>query len=93
MKLEVDTPDAYLGDITGDLNKRRGTVENVDTKVGYQVIKAKVPMAEMFGYVTTLRSLSSGRATSSLEFSHYAEAPRDVMENIMYRIKGYLVSI
>jgi elongation factor G len=93
MKLEVDTPDAYLGDISGDLNKRRGTVENVDTKVGYQVIKAKVPMAEMFGYVTTLRSLSSGRATSSLEFSHYAEAPRDVMESIMYRIKGYLVSI
>jgi len=93
MKLEVDTPDAYVGDITGDLNKRRGTVENIESKVGYQIIQAKVPMAEMFGYVTTLRTLSSGRATSSLEFSHYAEAPRDVMENIMYKIKGYLVSI
>ncbi len=93
MKLEVDTPDAYVGDITSDLNKRRGTVENIESKVGYQVIQAKVPMAEMFGYVTTLRTLSSGRATSSLEFSHYAEAPQDVMENVMYKIKGYLVSI
>ena len=93
MKLEVDTPDAYVGDIASDLNKRRGTVEKIESKVGYQVIQAKVPMAEMFGYVTTLRTLSSGRATSSLEFSHYAEAPQDVTENVMYKIKGYLVSI
>jgi elongation factor G len=93
MKLEVDTPDAYVGDIASDLNKRRGTVEKIESKVGYQVIHAKVPMAEMFGYVTTLRTLSSGRATSSLEFSHYAEAPQDVTENVMYKIKGYLVSI
>lgn len=93
MKLEVDTPDAYVGDIASDLNKRRGTVEKIEAKVGYQVIQAKVPMAEMFGYVTTLRTLSSGRATSSLEFSHYAETPKDVMENVMYKIKGYLVSI
>ncbi len=93
MKLEVDTPDAYVGDIASDLNKRRGTVEKIESKVGYQVIQAKVPMSEMFGYVTTLRTLSSGRATSSLEFSHYAEAPHDVTESVMYKIKGYLVSI
>jgi elongation factor G len=93
MKLEVTTPDTYLGDITSDLNKRRGHVENVDTRMGSQVVKAKVPLAEMFGYVTALRTLSSGRATSNLEFSHYAQTPKDVMESVMYKIKGYLVSV
>jgi len=93
MRLEVTTPDAYLGDITSDLNKRRGQVEHVELKLGSQVLKAKVPLAEMFGYVTALRTLSSGRATSNLEFSHYAKTPKDIMENIIYKIKGYLVTV
>ena len=93
MKLEVVTPDEYVGDITGDLNKRRGQVENVDSMVRYQIIKAKVPLAEMFGYVTVLRTITSGRATSSLEFSHYAITPHDIMENVIYKIKGYLVTV
>lgn len=93
MKLEVDAPDMYVGDITGDLNRRRGHVENVDTKIGYQAIKATVPLAEMFGYVTSLRTMTSGRGTYSLEFSHYAQTPQDVKENVMYKIKGYLVTV
>ncbi|MCD4664896.1 MAG: elongation factor G, partial [Bacteroidales bacterium] len=92
-KLEVVTPVDYVGEITGDLNKRRGHVENVDSRVGYQVISAKVPLAEMFGYVTALRTISSGRATSSLEFSYYSKTPKDVMENIIFKIKGYLVTV
>ena len=66
MKVEVLTPDQYMGDVTGDLNRRRGMLEGMDSKHGVQVIKAKVPLSEMFGYVTQLRSLSSGRATSTL---------------------------
>ena len=62
-------------------------------KVGRQIVKAEVPLAEMFGYVTALRSLSSGRATSSLEFSNYAKTPKDVMESVIYKIKGYLVTV
>ena len=93
MKLEVDTPDEYVGDITSDLNRRRGQVEDVVTKMGYQVVRAKVPLSEMFGYVTALRTITSGRGTSSLEFSHYEQAPRNIMENVMYKIKGYLVTV
>jgi elongation factor G len=93
MKLEVNTPDLYLGDISSDLNKRRGHVEQVESKIGGQVLKVKVPLAEMFGYVTTLRTLSSGRATYNLEFSHYAPTPKDVMDNVIYKIKGYLVTV
>ena len=93
MKLEVTTPDLYLGDITSDMNKRRGHVEQVDSKLGSQVLRVKVPLAEMFGYVTTLRTLSSGRATYNLEFSHYVPTPKDVMDNVMYKIKGYLVTV
>ena len=75
MKVEVITPDQYMGDVTGDLNRRRGMLEGMDSRAGAQVIKAKVPLSEMFGYVTQLRSLSSGRATSTMEFSHYSPAP------------------
>jgi elongation factor G len=92
MKLEVVTPNEHVGDITGDLNKRRGIVQNVEPRLGYQVVDAEVPLAEMFGYVTSLRSLSSGRATSSLEFDHYAVTPRDIMENVIIKTKGYLVT-
>jgi elongation factor G len=93
MKLEVDTPDIYLGDITSDLNKRRGHVVNVESKIGYQAVKAIVPLSEMFGYVTLLRTITSGRATYSLEFSHYEPAPHEVKENVIYKIKGYLVTV
>ncbi|MEY4852374.1 MAG: elongation factor [Bacteroidota bacterium] len=83
MKMEVITPDEYMGDVIGDLNKRRGQVEGMDTKGGAQVIKVKVPLAEMFGYVTVLRTLTSGRATSSMEFSHYAEVPTNVAKEVL----------
>ena len=71
MKVEVVTPEEYLGDVTGDLNKRRAILEDVTAKIGYQIVKVKVPLSEMFGYVTTLRSLTSGRATSSMEFNSF----------------------
>jgi elongation factor G len=88
MKIEVVTPDDYMGDVMGDLNRRRGQLEGMDTRAGAQVIKAKVPLSEMFGYVTTLRTISSGRATSTMEFSHYAEAPRNVAEEVIAKAKG-----
>jgi elongation factor G len=88
MKIEVVTPDQYMGDVTGDLNRRRGMLEGMDTKGNAQVIRAKVPLSEMFGYVTQLRSLSSGRATSTMEFSHYAPAPNNVAEEVIAKVKG-----
>ncbi len=90
MKVEVTTPDQYMGDVTGDLNRRRGMLEGMDSRNNLQVIKAKVPLSEMFGYVTQLRSLSSGRATSTMEFSHYNEAPKNVAEEVMAKQKGKL---
>lgn len=91
MKVEVVTPDEYMGDIIGDLNKRRGQLEGMDSRAGAQVIRAKVPLSEMFGYVTTLRTISSGRATSTMEPSHYAEAPRQVAEEVIAKAKGKTV--
>ncbi len=88
MKVEVLTPDQYMGDVTGDLNRRRGMLEGMDSKHGVQVIKAKVPLSEMFGYVTQLRSLSSGRATSTMEFSHYNPAPNNIAEEVIAKQKG-----
>jgi elongation factor G len=88
MKVEVLTPEDYMGDIIGDLNKRRGQLEGMDSRAGAQVIRAKVPLSEMFGYVTTLRTISSGRATSTMEPSHYAEAPRNVSEEVIAKAKG-----
>jgi elongation factor G len=88
MKVEVITPDQYMGDVTGDLNRRRGMLEGMDSRAGAQVIKAKVPLSEMFGYVTQLRSLSSGRATSTMEFSHYAPAPNNIAEEVIAKSKG-----
>ncbi len=88
MKVEVITPDQYMGDVTGDLNRRRGMLEGMDNRNNAQVIKAKVPLSEMFGYVTQLRSLSSGRATSTMEFSHYAPAPNGIAEEVIARNKG-----
>jgi elongation factor G len=88
MKVEVLTPDQYMGDVTGDLNRRRAMLEGMDTRANLQVIKAKVPLSEMFGYVTQLRSLSSGRASSTMEFSHYAQAPKNIEEEVVTKAKG-----
>jgi len=88
MKVEVITPEQYMGDVTGDLNRRRAMLEGMDTRAGAQVIKAKVPLSEMFGYVTQLRSLSSGRASSTMEFSHYNQAPKNIEEEVVSKIKG-----
>ncbi|UGU14550.1 elongation factor G [Sinomicrobium kalidii] len=88
MKLEVLTPEENMGDVVGDLNRRRGQVNNMDDRAGSKVIKALVPMSEMFGYVTALRTLSSGRATSTMEFSHYAETPPNIAEEVVKKAKG-----
>ncbi|UKJ07119.1 elongation factor G [Solitalea lacus] len=88
MKVEVLTPEENMGDVMGDLNKRRGQLEGMDTRAGAQVIKAKVPLSEMFGYVTILRTITSGRATSTMEFSHYAEAPKNIAEEVIAKVKG-----
>jgi elongation factor G len=88
MKLEVVTPEENMGDIVGDLNRRRGQVNAMDDRAGAKVVKAHVPLSEMFGYVTTLRTLSSGRATSTMEFSHYEKTPANVSEEVIKKAKG-----
>jgi elongation factor G len=88
MKLEVITPEANMGDVVGDLNRRRGMIDGMDDKNGAKVIKGKVPLSEMFGYVTTLRTLSSGRATSTMEFDHFAECPRNISDEVIAKAKG-----
>lgn len=88
MKIEVVTPEEYMGDIVGDLNKRRGTVNGMDDRNNAKVIKGFVPLSEMFGYVTTLRTLSSGRATSSMEFEKYEAAPQNVAEKVIEKARG-----
>ena len=88
MKLEVITPEENMGDIVGDLNRRRGQVNSMDDRAGAKVVKGDVPLSEMFGYVTSLRTLSSGRATSTMEFSHYAETPSNISETVISEIRG-----
>ena len=88
MKLEVLTPEENMGDIVGDLNRRRGQVNDMSDRAGSKVVKALVPLSEMFGYVTALRTMSSGRATSTMEFSHYAETPSNVSEDVIAKAKG-----
>ena len=88
MKAEVVTPEEYMGDVIADFNKRRGKVEGMETKGGARVIRAKVPLAEKFGYVTILRTLTSGRATSTMEFSHYEEVPPEIAQDVIEKIKG-----
>ncbi len=88
MKVEIVTPEEYMGDIIGDLNRRRGEIAGMEDKGGAKVISAKVPLAEQFGYVTVLRTLSSGRATSSMEFSHYQEVPKGLAEKVLDDVKG-----
>jgi elongation factor G len=88
MKLEVITPEENMGDVVGDLNRRRGMMKGMDDKNGAKVLKADVPLSEMFGYVTQLRTISSGRATSTMEFSHFAEAPKNVAEEVVAKSNG-----
>jgi elongation factor G len=88
MKLEVVTPEENMGDIVGDINRRRGQMEGMDDRAGAKVVKAKVPLSEMFGYVTSLRTMSSGRATSTMEFSHFAECPRNIADDVIAKAKG-----
>jgi len=88
MKVEVVTPEEYMGDIIGDLNKRRGQIEGMETKNGARVVVAKVPLSEQFGYVTVLRTLSSGRANSSMEFSHFEDVPKGIAKVVVEAAKG-----
>ena len=88
MKVEVLTPEENMGDIVGDLNRRRGQVNAMDDRAGSKVVKALVPLSEMFGYVTSLRTLSSGRATSTMEFSHYEATPANISMDVIAEVKG-----
>ncbi len=88
MKLDVITPEENMGDVVADLNRRRGIMKGMDDKAGSKVVKADVPLSEMFGYVTQLRTITSGRATSTMEFSHYAEAPANIAKEVVDKVKG-----
>lgn len=87
MKLEVVTPEANMGDVIGDLNKRRGLIEGTSERSGATIVNAKVPLSEMFGYVTDLRTITSGRATSTMEFSHYDEVPKNIADDVVAKNK------
>ncbi len=91
MSVDVVTPDDYTGSITGDLNRRRGMMRGMDTKGNSSVIKADVPLSELFGYVTDLRTMSSGRATASLTFSHYDQVPQNIADTVIAKTKGETV--
>ena len=88
MKIEVITPEENMGDIVGDLNRRRGQIQGMEDRSGAKAIKGTVPLSEMFGYVTSLRTMSSGRASSTMEFSHYEQAPNNIMEAVLAKVKG-----
>jgi elongation factor G len=91
MSTEVVTPEEYVGEVISDFNRRRGRVEGMESKAGARVVKAKVPLAEKFGYVTVLRTLTSGRATSTMEFSHYEQVPADISNRIVEITKGKIL--
>ncbi len=93
MQLEVVAPDEYLGDIVGDLNARRGKVEGMEMRGGSRVVRAKAPLAEMFGYATILRTLTQGRGVFSMEFTRYEAVPPAVQEQIIARIEGRLAYV
>ena len=88
MSVEVITPDEFTGAVTGDLNRRRGIMKGMDAKATGQIIKSDVPLSELFGYVTTLRTLTSGRASASLTFSHYAQVPKNLADEVIATVKG-----
>ena len=88
MAVEVRTPEEYMGDVIGDLNSRRGQIQSMEDAQGVKVVKAQVPLSEMFGYIGDLRSKTSGRAVYSMEFSSYAEVPQAVADEIIQKAKG-----
>ena len=88
MKLEVVTPEEYIGPVIGDLNRRRGLPKGQDSRGGAIIISAEVPLAEMFGYVTALRTITSGRASSTMEFSHFAPPPASIAKEVIEKAKG-----
>jgi elongation factor G len=88
MSVEVLSPDEYTGSVTGDLNRRRGVMKGMDSRGGAQVIKADVPLKELFGYITDLRTLTSGRASASLTFAHYAPVPKNLADKVIEELKG-----
>ena len=88
MKVEIVTPEEYMGDIIGDLNSRRGQVSGMDQRGNARVIDATVPLANMFGYVNTLRSMSQGRAQYTMQFAHYADVPQMVADEIKAKMAG-----
>jgi len=92
MGVEVISPDEYTGSVTGDLNRRRGMMKGMDTRGGAQVIKADVPLSELFGYVTDLRTITSGRASATLTFSHYSPVPRNLADKVIVEVKGALAA-
>ena len=87
MRIEVTMPEEFMGDVIGDLNSRRGQIEGMESRGSTQVVRAFVPLAQMFGYVTDLRSMTQGRATSSMEFSHYAEVPASLASELVQKSK------
>ncbi len=92
MKHEVVTPEEYVGDVVSDINKRRGNLEGIDANYGTQIVKAKVPLAEMFGYVTVLRTITSGRATSSMELFSYELVPQEIISELIFKLKGIIIN-
>jgi len=88
MEVEVTTPEDYMGDIVGDLSRRRGKVQGMSDRNGAKIIDAEVPLSEMFGYSTQLRSMSQGRATYSMQFKHYEEVPNNIAQEIIASVKG-----
>ena len=93
MKVEVRVPSEYVGDVSGDLNRRRSILREIQAEVSQQIIKADVPLSEMFGYITTLRTLTQGRANYSMEFSHYARLSDDLAEVVIKKAKGTYFSL
>jgi elongation factor G len=88
MNVEVVTPEEYMGDVIGDLNSRRGKIQSMEKRGKAQIIKAQVPLSEMFGYATDLRSRTQGRATYTMQFAHYDEVPKSISEAIIAKVKG-----
>lgn len=88
MKVEVVTPEEYMGSVVGDLNRRRGLIQGMNSRGNAQIVNALVPLSEMFGYVTQLRTLSSGRAASTMEFAKYEPTPRNIQEEVVAKVKG-----
>ena len=90
MRFEITTPYEYIGDVSSDMTKRRGMIDHVDSRLGIQIIHGLVPLAQMFGYVTALRTITSGRATSTMEFNHYEKAPQEIIEDVIFKTRGYI---